>query len=526
MGGVILLPEKSWGTFLAAELPNDPEHVVVSARNVNNGAEDLYTVNVVTGEGEELETGTGTWTGASRYKRYVYTTDWAITANGFAYLRVDFDEGSLVETVYGRPEGGDWERLRSYAIVEGQRPVVFGGMASASTVLAVDRGSADRRALWEYDLRTGKPLRQIMTPPAGEATSPIFDSFTGELVGLTYMNNGVLRSAYSNASLKSAQAALDEAFPEYAFRQIVAHTRDKGLMVVRTEGPSQPPVWHLFDVRNMELATIATTPGLTASTLGAVETIVYPSSDGRQITAYLTLPPGGKKSGLPLIVMPHGGPEAQDDLGFEGWRQFLATRGYAVLQPQFRGSDGFGAAHEKAAHGAWGTLVQDDVSSGIQMLVTKGVIDANRMCIFGWSYGGYMALAGAALSPDLYKCAIAGAGVSDLNAMMAWTAEWTGGSDSTSYKYWQARMGDRDTRTAASPANFAANVKIPVMLIHGEDDWVVPIEQSEIMEAALKKAGKDVVFHRYPHQAHSFQFGEEGDALKKIEAFLAQHLKP
>lgn len=524
--GVILLPDKSWGTFLAARMPADPEHVTVSVRNVTNGASDLYKVNVLTGKGQLIENGSGTWAGPTRARRYIYTVDWSVATDGFAYLRVDFDEGLRQASVLGRARGGSWKRIANYAVIEGRRPMSFGSMASDSTVFVVDRAGGDMRAVWEYDLQTGRPVRQVLAPPAGEATGPRIDTFTGELVGVSYMASGVQKTRFTNKALAAAQAALDEALPDYPFREIVAYSRDKGLLIVRTEGPSHPPTWHLLDARNMALSTILSSPGLREIRLGAVETVVYPSSDGRQITAYLTLPPGGKRTGLPLVVMPHGGPEAQDDLGFEGWRQFLATRGYAVLQPQFRGSDGFGEAHERAAHGKWGTLVQDDVRAGIAMLAQKGIIDSSRMCIFGWSYGGYMALAGATFSPDLYKCAIAGAGVADLNAMMSWTADWEGGVDGGSYKYWLARMGDRETRTAASPSNFAAAVKIPVMLIHGEEDWIVPIDQSEIMERALKKAGKEVEFHRYKRQRHSFQFGEQSDALTKIEAFLAKHLKP
>lgn len=200
--------------------------------------------------------------------------------------------------------------------------------------------------------------------------------------------------------------------------------------------------------------------------------------------------------------MPHGGPEAQDDLNFDPWRQFLVSRGYAVFQPQFRGGDGFGAAHEQAGHGQWGKLVQDDVTTGVAKLIADGIADPKRMCIFGWSYGGYMAMAGAAFSPDLYNCSVAGAGVADVDRMLAWEGETTS-RESPVFKYWLDRMGDAATRQAASPADFAANVKIPMLLIHGDKDENVPFEQSVIMRDALTKAGKDVEFVELPGEEHT-----------------------
>jgi dienelactone hydrolase len=522
-GGLVLLPDSGPGAEVHALLPDDPEHVILETYNVNNAALDLVKVNILTGESEVVEMGRGTWSGASRNRHYTYTVGWETTPAGQTYLRFDYDEASKVRTVYGRVQGGDWVRLRKYAIVDGQQPVQFNGLASPTSVYVVDRAGGDKKAIWEYDLRTGQPIRAVMAPPQGEALGTRLDPYTGALNGMTYITNGVIKTSFTNKALASAQAALDEAFSDQPIRWIADYSRDRGMIIVRTEGPSQPPSWHLLDVRRMELATLATTPGLPSNVLGPVETIIYPSSDGRQIVAYLTLPPGGVRKGLPVVVMPHGGPEAQDTLTFEGWRQYLATQGYAVFQPQFRGSDGFGLAHEVAGHGTWGTLVQDDVRFGVAKLVADGIADPSRMCIFGWSYGGYMALAGATLSPDLYRCAIAGAGVADVNAMLAWERQ-TAGGDSETYQYWAARMGDVEVRKASSPANFAADVKIPVLLIHGEDDGIVPIEQSEIMEAALKKAGKEVTFLRYKRQQHSFRFGEESEALTKIAEFLAKYL--
>ncbi len=520
----ILLPKASTGVGVHAVLPDDPDHVILDAFDPNGAASNLHKVNIKTGASTLIEQGTAQWTGTTRSQRYIRTVDWTSDASGVTYLRYDQNTNNNSIIVYGRPQGGSWTRLRSYAMVDGQRPVTFLGLASPTTVYAADRAGGDLRAIWEYDLATGKALRQILAAPAGEMEATVVDKYNGQLQGAAYVANGVTRVKYLNKNMAAIQAALDEAMPEFTVRRIADYSRDRSTVLVFAEGPSHPPGFYLLDVRRMQLSFLIGSSGLKPEALGTVETIVYPSSDGRQIVAYLTRPAGGGAN-PPLIVMPHGGPEAQDMMGYDRWRQFFATRGYAVLQPQFRGSDGFGSAHERAAHGKWGTLVQDDVRAGLAKLVADRVIDPQRVCIFGWSYGGYMAMAGAAFSPDLYKCAVAGAGVFDLNAMLVWVGG-NYGTNSDSHAYWLARMGDHATRTAASPSNQAGAVKIPVLLVHGEDDWVVPVEQSEIMHKALKKAGKDVTFLRYAEQPHSFSSAQEADALAKIEAFLAKHLKP
>lgn len=522
--GLILMPESNFGATIHEALPDDPDHVILEVANVNGGANDLVKVNILTGESELIETGVSQMQGTSKREHYVITESWGTTPDGVTYLRFDHDVSKNIMIVYGRPVGGGWSRLRAYPIVEGEEPVTFLGMASPTTVYAIDRAGDDRRGLWEYDLASGKAIRQVIQAPSGEARAALIDHYKGTLNGAIYMANGLAKPIWVNKSFASAQAAIDDSLADYPLRFISDYSRDHGVLVVHAEGPSQPGAFFLLDARRMELTQLSGSSAAAVPGLGTVMTITYPSSDGRQIVAYLTVPPGGGKN-LPLVVMPHGGPESQDDLGYDSWRQFLATRGYVVLQPQFRGSDGFGLAHERAGHGAWGTLVQDDVKYGIDKIVAEGLVDPQRMCIFGWSYGGYMAMAGAALSPDLYKCAIAGAGVSDLDAMLKWEGQ-NGGRDGPAYEYWTARMGESAVREAASPAEFAANVKIPMLLLHGEEDSTVPIEQSEIMDEALRAAGKQVEFIRYPDQRHSFKLKEESDALKRIEAFLAKYLKP
>ncbi|MEQ9315886.1 MAG: S9 family peptidase, partial [Henriciella sp.] len=272
-------------------------------------------------------------------------------------------------------------------------------------------------------------------------------------------------------------------------------------------------------------------PNIPQDKIGYVEIIEYEARDGMVIPALLTWPAGvqpGEGKDLPLVVLPHGGPEAHDELSFDWMAQIPASRGMLVIQPQFRGSDGFGREFRDAGRGRWGKEMQDDVTDAAKFLIDQGYADPERVCIFGWSYGGYAALAGATFTPEMYKCVIAGAGVSDLPAMLFWEGRETG-FDSPVVAYWNNVIGDRredrEKLKDISPVNFADRVQAPLLLIHGDDDDVVPIEQSEVMLKALQRAGKDVEMIELKDEDHWMSTGEgRMKTAAAVEAFLVEHL--
>jgi dipeptidyl aminopeptidase/acylaminoacyl peptidase len=233
----------------------------------------------------------------------------------------------------------------------------------------------------------------------------------------------------------------------------------------------------------------------------------------------------------PLVLLPHGGPAAQDVGGYDWLAHALASRGYAVLQPNFRGSGGFGKAWEEAGHGEWGIgVMQHDLTDGVAAVVAEGIADPERVCIAGGSYGGYAALAGAAFTPELYRCAAAIAGVADLRVMLSFERDMAGGLSST-VSYWREAMGveNADSPTehlnAASPAQHVDRVRAPVLLIHGRDDTVVPITQSRLMERALTQAGKSVRLVELEGEDHWLSGAKTRlETLRALDAFLAEHL--
>lgn len=522
----VLMEQDQLGADIVSLLRNDPDHIMLQSQDPATRATDLYKVNVTDGSAVKVEAGQRRAAGGATNKRAILTRDWMVDANGNAFARTDIDFARNTVEIYTRPVGGSgWKLFTRFAQVGNVTPVDLQGLASPQTAYVVSRANGDKRALWEYDLASGQPVKGVVSSAQGEVYAAQFDPITGQLIGTTAVIQGLPVTTYTDQTLAAVQQAVGAAIGGFTVNQIVSRADDDSVMIIRSEASNQPPTWTLFDLTARAAVRVGSALKIDPRLFGVTQTVVYPSSDGRQITGFITMPPG-KSRNAPLIVMPHGGPESQDTTDFDMWRQFLVTRGYAVFQPQFRGGDGYGLAHEQAGHLAWGTLVQDDVRTGIAYLAAQGMIDTNRMCVFGWSYGGYMAMAGPTMSPDLYKCAVAGAGVADLPAMLDWVREEQGGGDSLSYLYWSKRMGDEAQARAASPTSFAGQLNVPFLLIHGEDDDVVPIEQSELMEAALTAAGKPVEFMRIPKTGHSPRGENMIAMLKRLESFLMTHLPP
>ncbi len=308
---------------------------------------------------------------------------------------------------------------------------------------------------------------------------------------------------------------------------------DMRQIVVFTQGAGDAGTYQLVDLdrRTAEIAGEAY-PDITGARVGEMRPISYLAADGMRIPGYLTLPPGvTDPRGLPLVVFPHGGPAARDYLGFDWWAQAMASRGYAVLQPNFRGSDGLGTAHLEAGYGEWGRKMQTDLSDGVRWLASQGMIDPARVCIVGASYGGYAAMAGPTLDPGVYKCAVAVSGVSDLRRMVEWEADQGGRRDSPVVRYWNRfmgaeRLGDRNL-DAVSPAAQAVRADAPILMLHGRDDTVVPFEQSRVFAEALRRAGKPYELVELPSEDHWLSRAATRQwMLAETVRFLEQHNPP
>jgi dipeptidyl aminopeptidase/acylaminoacyl peptidase len=321
--------------------------------------------------------------------------------------------------------------------------------------------------------------------------------------------------------------SIAKAFAGEAIR-LVSVSDDMGRIVLHVSGKNTAGTWQLVDFKTGRATPVADDyPKIPNDMLGSVTMVDYRAQDGLPLQGILTLPPALAPHDLPLIVLPHGGPEARDRVQFDWIARAFAARGYAMFQPNFRGSSWYGQDFRNAGFGQWGRKMQTDISDGVTALAGKGIIDPKRVCIVGASYGGYAALAGVTLQHGFYRCAASYGGVSDPRDMIH--EEKSRGNDYTQHyadpamRYWLSYLGfqtpDDPGIAAVSPQEQAKNADAPILLVYGEKDTVVPPKQSTDMAAALKRAGKPVEMVELDAEDH--WLSRSATRLQMLKAWVA-----
>lgn len=488
--------------------PDDPEHVILQAWNWDTN--DLFRVNVQTGVATLMVRGRAS------------TLGWE-TEGGLPALRYDVNRRGTEMRVYGRdaedPE--DWSLIAKIRREDVQKEWEYAGDApGAGTVFVrARRAGADTYGIYSYDLRRKTLGEAVAQVPGYDMSSTL--AINSEYAGAMYVaDTGTY--LLKDPKLQSHWNGVYRYFHGKANVRIVEVDRARSRMLLHVTGPQAPGDYYVYDVAKANLAYVASDqPWLEPDRLASVEAQQSPMRDGTTITSYLTRPIGATGA-LPLVVMPHGGPEKRDAITYDPVAQAFAAQGWLVLQPNFRGSSGFGRAFAEAGHRQWAKRMQDDLTDAVDELVRRGVADPKRIVIYGASYGGYAALMGAILTPDRYRAAVSVAGVTDLNRLVAHVRR-EDGDDSATYQYVLRAIGDPKTDKAAldaiSPVMRAGDVAVPVLLMHGTEDIIVPARQSEAMERALKKAGKPVRYIAFEGNGHS-HWGIE-DEIRQVEETIA-----
>jgi dienelactone hydrolase len=431
-----------------------------------------------------------------------------------------FQSGTTQVEYYAHPSAGNgWQLLfkEEYFTPDGgaKEPV---GICPDDPDCAYAIGpSQGREALWRIDLTGKKPAALEFSHPVSDVGA-LF-SREGLLVGVLYETDRPFFYP-TDPKIEAIMSALKSALPN-GFVRPVSATADYKTYVVRSTSDVDPGTYYLYKSEKGSLARIAGGyPDLDPKTLGRMQSISYPAQDGTSIPGYLTVPPGQRAEHLPLIVMPHGGPIYRDSWEFDFLRAFLVSRGYAVLQMNFRGSDGYGFKWRYDAHQDWGGLTYSDVTDGARWAIRQGIADPKRMCIVGWSFGGYVALLSAVRNPDLYRCSISIAGVSDLSLLEQQEGSFVSGAIA------RQQIGtNSDKLRQDSARRHAAELGIPLLMIHGDRDSQVSVDQSDAMDSALREAGKHPEFIRISGATH--QMSRESDRvtlLTAVEKFLSEHL--
>jgi dipeptidyl aminopeptidase/acylaminoacyl peptidase len=492
-----------------------PNILVAAQNSIYEGEEfwpTIFRVNVQTGKKDRI------------IKGRPGVMDWFADAAGNVRAGVSFEERSRkFKLLYRDPGNGAFKPIDTADTRKQEEllsPFMF--LPGTSHALAIRADDQGRSAIFEIDLLTQKDIRTVYSAPGGGQVDRVILSADGStLLGAGYSGDseGI---AWFDPVLDETHAAIEKAVPGRR-AQIVSITADRKRLLVLIDRPNNPGAYYYYNIDVGRLQPIATVnEGLGVKPLAPVKLVQYKARDGLQIEAVLTLPPGRPAKNLPIVIMPHGGPWGHDTLDYDYWAQFVASRGYAVLQPNFRGSTGYGTEFERKGEGQMGLAMQDDVSDGLAWAVKQGLADPKRACIVGGSYGGYAAMWGVAKDPDLYRCAISIAGVANLRREVNDFGDMLLGR-----KYrddWQRLTPDF---AAVSPINAVERIKAPLLLIHGKKDITVDVVQSTSMAAKMRSAGKPVELVVLPEADHSFT--READRLTlltTIEAFLIKHNPP
>ncbi|MGH8253037.1 MAG: alpha/beta hydrolase family protein [Steroidobacteraceae bacterium] len=422
---------------------------------------------------------------------------WLLGGEGAILARDSYDPVEKSWSLYGGTH--ESKPLVQLPDVYGQDRIAGRGRTEG-TVLYSERDSTGDTHFMELALAGGQPATEIFHDKI--VSRLLFDPATELLIGAE-TDSATHEMVVFDAERETAINTVRHTFPRATVR-VVDWSDDYQRWLVETEAVDDSGTWWFVDLGTHRAVRFGGTyPDVEPAQVGPYRIVKYHAADGLAMQGVLTLPPGVPTKGLPLVVLPHGGPEAHDDPRFDWWAQAFASRGYAVWQPNYRGSSGFGAAFRNAGYGEWGRKMQTDISDGVAELVRQGIVDPHRACIVGGSYGGYAALAGVTVQQGLYRCAVSVAGISDLNAMLSWETDQ---SSRNVTRYWQNFMGAKGfhnySLAALSPALLAERADAPILLIHGKDDTVVPISQSRQMQRALSRAHKPVEFVQLDGEDH------------------------
>jgi dipeptidyl aminopeptidase/acylaminoacyl peptidase len=491
----------------------DPQgaYILVSAQAAVTEYPDVLRVDLQTG---------GRTTIVERGREAIW--DWFVDADGVVRAGVDYSNDRI--TFYYRSAPG--ARLRQ---IDSRRYPQDGSVidmvrfvGNADRGIVITNAVTGRFGVYDYDFSTGTRGAAIFEHPEADVTSAILGE-DGRVDGVTYEDDRQ-RVHWINPDLQHLQAAIDRALPG-KINVVVERSDDRNRLLIWSGAADDPGTYYVFDRAAHRMDAFAQPyEALDGHAFAAVRPIHFRGRDGADIPGYLTLPPGGGERGLPLVLMPHGGPFARDSWDFDPWVQFLASRGYAVLQVNFRGSTGYGRAYVERGFGQFGSGMIDDLEDGVDWLAQQGIADPHRVCIMGASYGGYAALWAPIRHPDRYRCAISFAGVTDVRAILRYDARLF--SAPRYSREWRRRIEgeERTDLSLISPLQQAARMTVPVLIAHGEQDRVVPVSQSHNLVRALTRAGTPPESVFYAQEAHGFTKPQDSiDFLGRVEAFLAAH---
>jgi dipeptidyl aminopeptidase/acylaminoacyl peptidase len=506
MGGTVDLVAQFQDNIISL-LPDDPEHILVSIalERSGRGLPSVYEVNVDTKKRRRIH----------RYKDLV--RDWMVDQQG--RIRVGqklFENDGSTSTIIYNLANEKWVETWKHEVFS-KTPITPMGFGKDPNILYVRAVHNDRDAIFKVDVsKADLPMELIAKDDKYDIEgSLIYSRKTRDVVGV-YHGEAKGDRIYWNKDFKEFQAAIDKAFPD-TVNYLISFSEDERRYVVYRTNSTTPGIYYLGDRDHNTMSPIAHTYPQLEGKLQGSKKILYTARDGSKIEAYLMLPGNhDPKVPGPAVIFPHGGPMVRDYGGFDYWAEFFASKGMIVLQPNFRGSSGYGREFELEALENMGLTMQDDLTDAANWLVERKLADPEHLAIVGASYGGYAALMGAVKTPDLFKCAVSFAGISDLIELRDSRIYYVG------YAVVREQLGkDNEKLEAVSPIRFVDKIKIPILLVHGDEDRTVFVEQSRKMANELKNKNKIYTYIELEHGDHNLSLQKNRHKLfSAMDEFL------
>jgi dipeptidyl aminopeptidase/acylaminoacyl peptidase len=485
-------------------LPDEPNHILLSLDADDSSGNEVRRINIKNADYEIVQedlTGVQRWLADFRGEVRL----------GWGYRNTAFN-------MMVRENDGNWANVKKTDWWhDNLSPMHFSKTPDVLFVTEPDENGFE--IVRSLNIRSGEFLPTIFEQKGLDVNRLSLDPVTNYPVGVIYTNHyGEIQ--YFDEPLSALQRAIDTVMPD-SVNRIVSMTEDRQKILIRSFSDVDPGTYSFLDRSQNSLSFVAESmPGLDPEFLSPVESISYLARDELVIPGYITVPIGRPRENLATVVLPHGGPASRDDKSFWFLSQFLASRGFMVFSPNFRGSSGYGASFKDAGEHEWGGKMQEDVTDGTHWLVEQGLADPDNICIVGWSYGGYSAAIGAVQTPDLYQCAVSINGVLNLPRHIADDLRYIGGS------VWTRHVGLEGERAeVVSPYHQAERIRIPMLIIQAKDDSRVHLDQGKQMARRLKRQGKVVEYVEVEFGGHSMTNEPARQAiLRSVEKFLNEYL--
>jgi dipeptidyl aminopeptidase/acylaminoacyl peptidase len=488
-------------------LPDDPHHVLIELA-YNGVFPSVYRLDVDSGALRLV------------VPAHPPVVTWIADHAGVVRFGYGFRDQTAVYVARNGPDA-PWRTLEKFKRFERARfePLAFGALPNQLFVFAPQQR---RAAVWEMDIGENSDFRLVFSQPEVDVEALIEWPTDWHVAGFQYETDR-RHTFYIDPQAQAIDRELERARPG-AYHLVIDASRNGGKLVAMSTSDVAPPRYDLLDAATHELTPIGEQNRvLSQAQLAPMQPVSVPGPGGITIPGYLTLPVGTERGQrLPAVVFPHGGPYARDSWGYDPLLQLMVNRGYAVLQLNFRGSSGYGEEWKDAGHQAWGGIMNDDVTAGARWLVDQKIADPASMCIVGWSYGGYAALIGVEKQPELYRCAVSIAGVSDMLQLARDDERFYGGREAAL----ESTGADKAELQAESPILHASRIRVPVLLVHGEDDTTVLAQHSHDMARALSRSAVPNELVLIKEGEHSLLRPDMRLALyRALEAFLSANLE-